>query len=62
VKIVVQNKIDHNDSLSNLSPFNQKSSDIYNIQKERYKLQATKIELNRHLRQSSRFELLYEKH
>ena len=51
---------DHNDSLSNLSPFNQKSSDIYNIQKERYKLQATKIELNRHLRQSSRFELLYE--
>ncbi len=30
------------------------------LQKERYKLQATKIESSRNLRQSSRFELFYE--
>lgn len=30
------------------------------IQKERYKIQATKIELNRNLRQDSRFDLFYE--
>lgn len=35
--------------------------DIYALQKERYKLQAEKVELNRILRQHSRFELFYGK-
>ena len=30
------------------------------LQKERYKLQATKLEMNRNLRQESRFDLFYE--
>jgi hypothetical protein len=35
--------------------------DIHALQKERYKIQAEKVELNRILRQYSRFELFYEK-
>lgn len=35
--------------------------DVYALQKERYKIQAEKVELNRALRQHSRFELFYEK-
>ena len=39
---------------------NELDSKKLEIQKERYKVQATKLELNRSLRQESRFELFYE--
>ena len=56
-----------NEYLKSIKPneFEQNVSDSlnvdkYELQKERYKIQAEKIELNRNLRQVSRFELFYE--
>lgn len=43
-----------------LSDKTENNTDIYELQKERYKIQAEKVELNRTLRQHSRFELYYE--